>query len=369
MRHNLICALAFLLCGPAAHAASGVKALDKGVARIAKQLWPEVRELQGNVCVLDFIRPAGKDPVRTEFGQLVAEKLSAELVARRGKKEGFAVMERLQLVRIMDDLGLWGAEESAVAEKLREKARMDYLISGTYSLVNERVAVTAKLVDVQTGSILATGKFDMRAGEALDRLMSPSGDSSGVASGDAAGTRPSEAPAQRLALEAALVYRGSDGKLRQVHEGMTLTSEHLYGLYLRPAQDCYVYVYQVDSKGKVMRLFPNIEFETGNNPLKGGSERWIPNDKKLFELDENKGIETIYVVASRNALLSLDEITVIKKGEFIERFKGLGLMGVKGMVSANAQRVRPLKDNPADFLAKSFGADQDCYWTISFDHQ
>jgi hypothetical protein len=371
MRNILGWGLALLLCCPSARAAEdAAKSLDKGVAHVVKDLWPQLRNLKGKICVLDFIRPAGTETRRTEFGQLLAEKISSQLVKRRNEdgKARFEVGDRLHLVRIMDDLGLWGADEDQKMDKLRESAAADYLVTGVYSLLDEKVTVTAKLLDVQ-GKLLASGEFTMTAGADFDRLEDPA-------------KEPAEdKPGKGLDVDAALVYVGSDRKLRMVHPGMTLTSEHLYGVYLRPVEDCFAYVFQVDSTGQVQMIFPNSDFHTGGNRLDAGEDRWVPNDQELYQLDEHQGTETIYVAASRQPLRELEEMAgkTSEKGDMsgskdqlLDRFHSVGLMGARSVKSVAVQRLRPLKDKPADFLLNRVAADaahKGFYWAISFEHR
>lgn len=172
-----------------------------------------------------------------------------------------------------------------------------------------------------------------------------------------------------LSMEAALVYKGKGGALPPVRDGMALTSLDQYGLYLRADQDCYVYVYQVDSRGSVARLFPNDDFHTGDNLLKAGEERWVPNDAEFFELDENKGTETIYVAASLRPLPGLEDKMLARASDLQQKFKTLSLMGVKGTARSEARRTRPLKGKSEKILMDQLKAARNFYYSISFEHR
>lgn len=175
--------------------------------------------------------------------------------------------------------------------------------------------------------------------------------------------------AAKLSLEAALLYRGSDHALHPVKPGMTLTSLSNYALYLRAEQDCHAYVYQVDARGVVDRLFPNDAFHTGDNLLKAGEERWVPNDAELFVLDENKGTETLYVAASRKPLPDLYAGSFAAASDLQAKLKTLKLMGVKGTARADVRRARPLKGKAEDVLPQKLKAAGDFFHSISFEHR
>ncbi|MBI5210670.1 MAG: DUF4384 domain-containing protein [Elusimicrobia bacterium] len=362
MVFHLVVALTLPFLGPGAALASDLASLDRGVDKAAKGLTAGLERVKGKVCVLDFISLSGDKVVASDFGHLVAEKLSAKLVERKGKKDVYEIVDRLQLVRIMDDTERWGGDLDRV-NKLMAEAGMDYLVSGTYNIVNEQVSVTAKLIAADSGKILGSAEFAMKLDPGLDPLFA-----------SRQGTQAKKAPsddgkADRLRMDLALVYMGKDGKLRVVHEGMSLTSRHYYGVYVRPDEDCYLYVYQVDSQGTVARLFPNPAFHTGSNLLKGGEERWVPNDAELFELDEVKGQETIYFVASRRELARLSNMAESGKDQFEKTFKALGLMGVKGTAAYEVRRVRPIKGTPAELAVLNLASDKDHFSSISFNHQ
>lgn len=340
-------ALAALLCGPAAYAAQNTSAaVDDGVKKVVDALWPKVRVLEGRICVQDFIQPSAPDAGGAPFGRLLAEKVLLQLVKRRDKdkKAKFEIDDRLHMESI------------------------NYLVTGVYSQLDERVTITAKLINVSNGSLLASDEFSMKAGAEFDRLALPPAKQTGAVKG-------------RLAVDAAVVYAGLDTRLRLVHPGMTLTSDHLYGVYLRPAEDCFAYVFQADSAGQVQLIFPNSHFHTDGNRLSAREERWVPNDQELYELDENKGIETIYVVASREPLPELEEpvgtapdkaAQSAAQDQLLARFHKVGLMGVTGVRTVEVKRVKPLKDKAPDFLLNRLAADaahKGFYWTISFEHQ
>ncbi len=100
------------------------------------------------------------------------------------------------------------------------------------------------------------------------------------------------------------VYRtGGKGNVKQLTNGGALHSGDYYKIIFTPDEDCDVYIFQLDSANKLFRLFPMNRFGgvTVNNfnPVKGGKTYHIPAQDKSFELDEQKGPETIYFIATR----------------------------------------------------------------------
>ena len=100
------------------------------------------------------------------------------------------------------------------------------------------------------------------------------------------------------------VYRtGGKGNVKQLTNGGALHSGDYYKIIFTPDEDCYVYIFQLDSANKLFRLFPMNSFAgvtiNNFNPVKGGKTYHIPAQDKSFELDEQKGPETIYFIATR----------------------------------------------------------------------
>ena len=94
-----------------------------------------------------------------------------------------------------------------------------------------------------------------------------------------------------------------------ITNGSDLYSGQNFQVGFRPYATSYVYVYQIDTQGNICKLFPGGDhLDSGNsmeNPLKSGQIYWIPGKDAWLRLDDQKGKEKIYVVASRsrNALL------------------------------------------------------------------
>ncbi len=115
---------------------------------------------------------------------------------------------------------------------------------------------------------------------------------------------PQAAEADALFVSLSYVYRaGGQGEFLPLREGSVLHSGDHYKLIFTTSEDCYVYIFQVDSANKLYQLFPMESF--GNvtlnnlNPAKQGEPYYLPAESKSFELDQQTGAEKIYFLASR----------------------------------------------------------------------
>lgn len=346
-----VLALCLALAG-GARAEPGIADVKKSAAALVKKLLPALEGASGKLGVLTFT-PIDDGTRTSPFGTLVQEQVTLELSSRRPKGARYSLLERREIFKLMEDSRIYGKDED-LFDKLRVKGGLDFMVSGSYAATDEEVTVTASLLDTRSAAVLASANVVLKNGKALAAMMKLPEEKA-----------EKEAP---LTLEAALVYVGADGKLRAVREGTTLTSRDNYALYLKPAQDCWVYVYQADSAGNTLRLFPNPEFQTAANPVSAGREYWAPNDGDYYFLDENKGRETVYVVASRKPKPALEELVSAKQEAFLKKVDELKLMGAGGRRSVSVVKAKPLNGAQADIISKSLGAAGDFVFSVSFRH-
>jgi hypothetical protein len=98
-----------------------------------------------------------------------------------------------------------------------------------------------------------------------------------------------------------LVHREGDEIARALDDGDTLSSADSYHLELEVASGGYLYVFQVDSQGKLTVLHPAIpasKYSTGINPVPTGGRVRIPPKGENLRLDESLGIEHLYLVVN-----------------------------------------------------------------------
>lgn len=133
-------------------------------------------------------------------------------------------------------------------------------------------------------------------------------------------------PKAKLSLEVNFLYE-KNGVPEQMFNGMTLKSGDFYSIYFIPEQECFVYVYQVDSSGAVYRLFPNPAFSREWNPVQKDKSYQVPEGDRFY-LDDVTGEERMYLVASREAATKLENLFArlenangAQKEEFKNQFK------------------------------------------------
>jgi len=107
------------------------------------------------------------------------------------------------------------------------------------------------------------------------------------------------------------------------NDSVLKSGQHV-GVAFKPDADCYVHVLWWDSTGQVGRLFPNPELTEGTGEAKAGKIQWLPSrkGKHWYVLDDKPGVETVYVVASRERNPKLEELYEQMKALSAEARKG-----------------------------------------------
>jgi hypothetical protein len=104
---------------------------------------------------------------------------------------------------------------------------------------------------------------------------------------------------------AAAIFTGKKnepvGRWMLLRNGQELSSADRYFITMRSNQVCYLYVFQIDSTGKLDWVFPANSFSkdsSGRNPVPAKDLVKAPPEDKAFYLDEKLGVEHLYVVAT-----------------------------------------------------------------------
>ncbi|MGD2124902.1 MAG: DUF4384 domain-containing protein [Desulfobacteraceae bacterium] len=96
-------------------------------------------------------------------------------------------------------------------------------------------------------------------------------------------------------------------KVIPVKRDMALKSGDLIKFFLKLENKCFVYVIYHSSQGEVSVLFP-YRFENLIKGYQPPAQCYIPQGNEWFELDENIGQETFYLLASAKRLRGLEEL-------------------------------------------------------------
>jgi len=102
-------------------------------------------------------------------------------------------------------------------------------------------------------------------------------------------------------VDMAFVYVPSgDDRLLPVDNGSALKSGDHYKIIIKPEMDCFLYLFQVDSAGRLYMLFPldDLGLKTAN-PVRTNTPYTLPGLEEAFILDNQTGMEKIFLLASR----------------------------------------------------------------------
>jgi TolB-like protein len=121
------------------------------------------------IAVLDF-QMQGEQNASKDMGKIVAEWLITGLV-ETGR---FDVVERLLLEKILEEqkLGVTGAIDPASAAQLGKILGVKTIVSGTISSLEGMTEINARLINVDTASIVAAEKVRARSAGKLHELVS-----------------------------------------------------------------------------------------------------------------------------------------------------------------------------------------------------
>jgi S1-C subfamily serine protease len=86
-----------------------------------------------------------------------------------------------------------------------------------------------------------------------------------------------------------------------IEEGGILQSKDKFKVQFEINKDAYVYIIIHDSLNNANLLFPDPKIKLSNN-VKANSSYIVPTSERWFWLDENVGLETVYVLASESSL-------------------------------------------------------------------
>ena len=111
-----------------------------------------------------------------------------------------------------------------------------------------------------------------------------------------------------LEFQTAIIYR--PGKLGEtvLISGGGLKSGDQYKVVVEPQQDCYLYVFQRDSSGRLFPLFPRTDRVDGlTNPVQGKIAYEFPGKGQYFYLDQQKGEEYIYFYSTAKPDMTIEK--------------------------------------------------------------
>lgn len=230
-------------------------------------------------------RPAGRS--LTRLGELLAGALSER------RETSWRVRSPAESLERARRAGGQAPRHADVHDPTRRGALADALEARLVILLQGGQRVSARLVALGSGDVVPRGHA---------AVFHPSDDAFALA--PPAGP-PLEAEVRLLAR------RRLPGGVEEevlVTDGAVLRSGDKVRIHVRPSQQAHVLALWFDSRERVTRLFPGTsELLPGApplpaNPIRRGDELIVPGPAHGFTLDEETGVETLYVVVTREPL-------------------------------------------------------------------
>jgi len=175
--------------------------------------------------------------------------------------------------------------------------------------------------------------------------------------------------------------------------GMTVKDDDDISLTFEPTQECYVYVFHFDAKGRRTPMFPanpeSQEYTSRRNPVQANQVYRLPERERAWlGLDETKGMEHLVVIAYHKEILRPAQLAqsvlsgqmdyqvaqVAQAPAAHEEEEGVKTMGVKGTRETysyqQAARKKPTAvAHTADPLFKQVSFNNLFQWQLSFFHR
>ena len=139
-------------------------------------------------------------------------------------------------------------------------------------------------------------------------------------------------------------YRPTDQlNCRSLTNGGVLHSGDRYQIRFIPEQDGYAYIFQIDSSGKIYRLFPvegSDTSQTANvNPVRAGVTYFVPAEDEAFQLDDQVGQEQIHFLAFRNRNVALEgQYTALVEARRVQNHSRIA--DLQGQLTHSLQKVQ-----------------------------
>ncbi len=119
---------------------------------------------------------------------------------------------------------------------------------------------------------------------------------------------------------------GGEYEEKIIREGDTIYSNDYCRINFELDQDGYAYVLYYDSTGKLQQLYPDSAIAIPQK-VKGNTRYTIPAEgNNWFQLDNHRGTETVFVLASREPIRDFNEtfstIQGLSKEEVVKTFRG-----------------------------------------------
>jgi hypothetical protein len=135
--------------------------------------------------------------------------------------------------------------------------------------------------------------------------------------------------------------------------------------------DCYVYIIGIDATGFVAEIFPDPDSSIGN-PVTAGQQYMFPEGDMWWGLDEYRGVETVYFVASHNSRADIEDVIArmanterripedyrtVQQAAVIPQTRGLVKVQSGQPIAVQTQTGSTYEVTPTDFTSAVSGVD------------
>ena len=204
-----------------------------------------------------------------------------------------------------------------------------------------------------------------------------------------AGIYPRSVDPQTVAVDVAMVRQKKTAKGKEVvlmNDGEVLKdgggnkeAGDRFKIVVRTNCDCYLYLISIDGSAWADPVFPRKDSQT-QNPVKKDQEYAFPEESRWYTLDQIKGIETFYIVASANRRSDLEESMAqlaaetrpattigakVEEPPVIPR--GVGFVNTRGIIKVQDETGASTQVTPLSYAASQPG--QDVTVTRWFRHE
>lgn len=121
---------------------------------------------------------------------------------------------------------------------------------------------------------------------------------------------PNNKPAESFTpdVDLNLFKKVGNDETADLRDGDILTGDDEYAIIFKAKIPAHIYIFQIDTNGKMEKLFPNQKFTDNENPLVPKEQYRIPYLSHWFVLDSNKGEELFVLMACKEELKAPEEI-------------------------------------------------------------
>jgi hypothetical protein len=169
-----------------------------------------------------------------------------------------------------------------------------------------------------------------------------------------------------ISVDFAMFHDNGTTNPRQLKTGDTLHSSDGYFFHIKAnaADNNYFYLFQVDSSGKLFRLFPSQKYHTIQNPVPANKRITLPNEREVFFLDNTLGTEDFYFLASDKQVDALEQLKTGTVDDILDA--DFPLRGPAGVKKKTDLVATPSGETTTE--TQEFSANGNLVHTISIKH-